>query len=238
MSITPFRIAITILAPVVLVFFPFLNHAQPPSITFEKHILTTKFYSEGVTVGDVNRDGRIDVISGAYWYEAPDWKPHEIMEVQEFDKTKTYSNSFLNFAMDVNQDGWIDFIRVDWPGQSVVWHENPQNKSGHWKEHLIHDHQGNESPRHVDVNGDGRKDIVCNDPERKHIIWLEAPSEKGDTEWKRHIISQKEGIPGTHQYTQGPDDRRFNFDAQLAVVIMKRGWEGQDEHAESEWTFH
>lgn len=207
-------------------------------IPFEKHVLSSEYFSEGVAVGDVNHDGLIDVMAGAYWYEAPDWKRHEIMEVKQFDKTKTYSNSFLNFSMDVDQDGWIDLIRVDWPGTGLVWHQNPQNKSGHWKQHMIHDHQGNESPAHIDVNGDGRKDIVCNDPERKHIIWLEAPSEKGDTEWKKHIISQKEGIPGTHQYTHGLGVADLNFDGRMDVLINKGWWEGPEDPSQEEWTFH
>src|SRR5680860_1018274 len=170
-------------------------------IHFEKNVLTGQFISEGVAVGDVNQDGKIDVMAGAYWFEAPEWTPHEIAEPQEFNPAETYSNSFLNFSMDVNQDGWVDLIRVNWPGKDVVWHENPKTKDGYWKVHPIHDHQGNESPRHIDINADGRKDLICNDPHLKQMIWLEAPIKKGDTEWKKHIISQKEDIPGTAQYT-------------------------------------
>ena len=32
--------------------------------------------SEGVAVADVNKDGKMDILTGEFWYEAPDWKTH------------------------------------------------------------------------------------------------------------------------------------------------------------------
>src|SRR5512134_1383854 len=46
--------------------------------TFKKTQLTDKFWSEGATFGDLNRDGKPDIVSGPYWYEGPDFmKRHE-----------------------------------------------------------------------------------------------------------------------------------------------------------------
>jgi hypothetical protein len=100
-------------------------------VSFTKQVLTKMFFSEGVAVGDVNHDGKKDVMAGAFWFQAPNWERHEIAKGDTFTVNGGYSNSFLNFSMDVNQDGWIDLIRVDYPGIPVVWHENPQNKPGH-----------------------------------------------------------------------------------------------------------
>lgn len=216
----------------------FQNPSPGTEVEFEKQVLTSEFISEGVAVGDVNGDGLMDVMAGAYWFEAPDWTPHEITTPQKFEPDKGYSNSFLNFSMDVDQDGLIDLIRVGWPGNEVVWYKNPGKKGGHWEEFLIHDHQGNESPAFADINGDGRKDLICNDPKRKQIIWLEAPSEKGDTKWKKHVISGKEGIPGTHQYTHGLGVADVNRDGRPDVMITKGWWEAPEDPAEEEWTFH
>ena len=208
------------------------------AVAFSKQVLTKDFVSEGAAIGDVNKDGKTDVIAGAFWFEAPDWKKHEIAEPEKYVVGVGYSNSFLNFSMDVNQDGWIDQVRIDWPGKTAVWHENPQNKPGHWPMHVIHTSVGNEAPLFVDVDGDGRKDILCNDPEKKQIIWLQSPQKKGDTAWALTVIDGKEGIPGTHMYTHGLGYDDINGDGKKDVLISKGWWEGPSDAKQPNWTFH
>ena len=116
-------------------------------VKFQKFTLDKEFRSEGVAVGDINHDGKMDVMAGNLWYEAPDWKSHEIAPVQQFDPAKGYSNSFVNYAWDVNNDGWIDQILIDTPGiPPVLWRENPGEKGGVWAAHKIADNACNESP--------------------------------------------------------------------------------------------
>src|SRR5215217_6878170 len=148
------------------------------AVSFKKQVLIKKFISEGAAMGDVNKDGKKDILAGAYWFEAPSWKAHELAKPDSFIVNGGYSDSFLDFAMDVNQDGWIDLIRIDWPGKASVWHENPKGKAGYWPTHVIHSSVGNESPMLVDMDGDGRLDLLCNDPTAKKVIWLRCPSKK------------------------------------------------------------
>src|SRR5882757_6513848 len=172
------------------------------TVRFQKHILTNDFISEGVAIGDVNKDGKLDILAGAYWFEAPGWTKHAIAEGRHYEPKTQFSNSFLDFAMDVNLDGWIDLIRISLPGEEAVWYENPANKAGYWPMHPMLKNCGNESPALVDVDGDGRPDLLCNDPVAKEMIWLKSPSVKGDTVWKRYPLATGE-MPGVNRYTHG-----------------------------------
>ncbi len=206
-------------------------------VSFTKQVLTTMFFSEGVAVGDVNHDGKKDVMAGAFWFQAPNWQRHEIAKGDTFTVNGGYSNSFLNFSMDVNQDGWIDLIRVDYPGIPVVWHENPQNKPGHWKVHVISKSLGNESPYFGDIDGDGRPDIVGNDSESKQIIWLKSPTKKGDTQWEKTVIAEG-NISGTHRFTHGLGLVDMNDDGRLDVLIKEGWWEAPADRKQPNWAFH
>ncbi|SHO61995.1 FG-GAP repeat domain-containing protein [Algoriphagus zhangzhouensis] len=210
---------------------------QSADIPFKKTVLFSDFVSEGVAIGDVNRDGKIDVMAGPYWFEAPNWERHEIYEPKLYVPEKEWSNSMLNFDLDVNQDGWVDLIRVDFPGKAVYWHENPQGKEGHWKVHMIHETVGNESPNFVDIDGDGRKDILCGDVANKQMIWLKAPTFPGDESWKKYTISLP-GTPGSENFSHGLGYSDMNGDENPDVIIREGWWENPGNPTQPDWTWH
>jgi hypothetical protein len=79
-------IALTGLLLVVGFGFSIMKGKQSPqtaqAVQFTKHHLWQDFISEGVAVGDVNNDGQKDILSGPYWFEAPEWSPHEMRTPQ------------------------------------------------------------------------------------------------------------------------------------------------------------
>src|SRR5262245_51507626 len=109
--------------------------ADGKTITWKKTVLDRKFRSEGVAVADVNKDGKIDVLNGEYWYEAPDWTPHELQPfVDHAAKTKDglsgYSRVFFCWCEDLNADTYPDVIVIPFPGDPCYWMENPGKALG------------------------------------------------------------------------------------------------------------
>jgi len=204
---------------------------------FKKNTITSDFISEGVAVADINKDGKTDIIAGAYWFEAPTWAKHEIAQPKVYAPATEFSNSFLNFTLDVNQDGWTDVIRISLPGEEAVWYENPGTHTGHWKMYMLLTNAGNESPAFEDIDGDGRADLLCNDPIAKELIWMQSPVVKGDTNWQRHIIA-KGDIPATGRYAHGLGRADMNGDGRKDIIVIGGWWQCPLNPAQNTWEFH
>lgn len=205
-------------------------------VTFKKHIISTRFISEGVAAADVNHDGHTDILAGNYWFEAPAWKAH-MLHADTLNPIPGYSTTFINFCMDVNIDGWADLIRFDQPGGACIWYANPANKDVPWQPHLILETAGIETPVLADVDQDGRMDLVCNDVLARQVVWLKSPATKKDTLWQRFVIS-RDSLRATDKYTHGLGWGDVNGDGRNDVIIKTGWWEAPADVREPDWVFH
>ncbi len=204
---------------------------------FTKQIIHDDFISEGVATADFNKDGQKDVLAGSLWFEAPEWQAHEIRPLGSFDYAKGYSDSFLNFTTDVDQDGWEDAIIFGFPGQGVHWYRNPGADPGHWSEHLIDSNACNESPLMADVDEDGRPDLVFANQSNGTMCWVKSPTQPGQTQWQKFIVSA-EDAPGTHRFAHGLGLADVNKDGRKDILIKEGWWEAPTNRQSSPWDFH
>jgi len=217
----------------VLGLSPIVTSAE---VRFQKIVLDKTFRSEGVAVGDVNHDGKPDVLAGDAWYAAPDWKMHELRRVGQYDGSKSYSQCFANFAQDINGDGWVDSIIIGYPGEPCRWYENPKNKPGHWKERIVVDSACNETPIMADLLGDKHPVLLFAVRPAGLLAWFSVPKNLEGL-WDMHVIAGP-NAPGTERYSHGLGAGDINGDGRNDVLFTKGWWEAPQDRTKINWIFH
>lgn len=220
-------------------------------LSWKKTTIDTAFRSEGVTVADVNKDGKPDIINGECWYEAPTWKRHEILPSKDYTqgKNNVYSNSFACWAEDLNGDGYPDLIVINFPGAPCHWFENPQGKEGHWKKHEIWHSACNETPQYLDLLGTGKKVLLMgwqpktSKGNQGQMAYFTPDPTSPAKPWIMNPISEEskpgKEIPGTQRFSHGLGAGDLNGDGRLDVISTGGWWEQPEKpDGKTPWKFH
>ena len=204
--------------------------AEPsPEIPFEKITLDLG-RNEACGVADLNRDGRLDIISGENWFEAPSWTKHKYRSIVFWNN---YIDDFSDLPLDVDSDGDVDVISVGWGARKVAWFENPGRGEGEWREHGIDSGMPVEFAFLVDLDNDGERDELL--PQyggrEGYTAWYEREGKGSETRWVRHIVADR-------LFGHGIGAGDVNGDGRTDV-LTPQGWlEAPADPRQTPWTLH
>jgi hypothetical protein len=163
------------------------------------HVVSPQSYGHGIGAGDVNGDGRTDIITPKGWFEAPpDPRNGQWIFHPEFDLGEV---GFI-YTMDVNGDGLPDLVTSLGHDYGIFWYEQKKDAQGNrtWVKHDIDDAWSQSHAMTVaDLKGDGKPVLVtgkryyagehdkgANEP--LGLYWYERVQVETGLQWRRHII--------------------------------------------------
>ncbi|MGE9270802.1 MAG: FG-GAP repeat domain-containing protein [Verrucomicrobiales bacterium] len=228
----------------VMVFGEVWEQAPPTAVEFEKSQLTSIYVSEGASVGDINHDGKMDVVAGPRVWLGPSFEEsYDYMELRSAVRPKGYTSNFFTFPDRLTDDVWVDILQVGLPGTTAQLAVNPGKffvapGEGHTSSCPHCDVQNdicNESPRFLDVIGDEKKELLCFSG---GYLILAVPGEDPTEAWRVHRLSGKDPKK-FRRYEHGLGVGDLNGDG-LKDILERSGWWEQPVGWDgvSTWRYH
>jgi hypothetical protein len=145
-----------------------LRQGSEPQL--QKCIIGENANGHGMAFGDINNDGREDILVGTGWYERPAGKL--FAQPWEFHPDWDLHASVPMLVFDLNRDGKNDLIWGKGHDFGVYWWEaqEPEAHGGLvWKEHVIDESYSQPHALALaDLDGDGENELITGKRVRAH----------------------------------------------------------------------
>ena len=206
----------------------------------------------GIAIADFNNDGKLDVVAGRNWYPAPDFVPHPVRTIEDWNG---YVESNCDLAFDVNGDGLTDVISFSWLPTEVYWYENPGTDSLKlgmmWPKHLLQDTESsrNECVLMHDLDGDGIPELVVNSwgEDQPLLAWKFSTEERDVKEMRNNkLITVRKEVPALQKITIGTNKNGhglgfgdINGDGREDIIFEAGWYERPESNAmTTPWKYH
>ncbi len=195
-----------------------------------KHVVSKSGNGHGQGFGDLNGDGREDIVFMQGWYERPEKNAFERPWKWRKDFTLPHASCPI-LVIDLNEDGRNDLVWGSGHNYGIFWHEQlPPEPDGstNWKHHTIDDEI---SQMHAlaweDLDNDGKPEIISGKRYYAHsgkdrgaedeivvVRYLPKLGDHGKVSFEKEILSAGQVGTGLHIVTAD-----LNMDGWKEIVV-------------------